>query len=192
MTAWWFTSILPLKKSNQPTQPKSKKKKSWRKYDSWETSRFGYTSMPALSKEILIMLMSSALAFELPFFFFFLISRVFMKAPFLFPSGVCVKRPLFPASAEPRGTVPLWWQPRGALVALTHQHIAAVSLSSRPFLVIREQKIPSPFQYGSVHTGTPYDTCLFMINGNRCDPMHKLVNEYEALSGTPLRLHRKF
>lgn len=114
-----------------------------------------------------------------------------MKAPFLFPSGVCVKQPLFLASAEPWGTVSLWWQPRGAFVALTHMHIAAVSLSSRPFLVILwEQKILSLFQYRSVHTGTLYDTYLFMINGNECEPMHKLVDE--ALSGSPLRLHRKF
>lgn len=54
-----------------------------------------------------------------------------MKAPFLFPSGVCVKQPLFLASAEPWGTVSLWWQPRGAFVALTHMHIAAVSLLGR-------------------------------------------------------------
>lgn len=48
------------KKKNQP-----KSQKSWRKCEIWEMSCFGCTSMLALSKEILIMLMSSALAFEL-------------------------------------------------------------------------------------------------------------------------------
>lgn len=165
------TSTASQKKLQAP-----KSQKSWRKCEIWETSCFGCTSTLAFCKEILIMLMSSALAFEL----YFLIRECLWKSlsPPL-PLGLCVP-------AEPWGTFPMGIccaQPLlRAQPGFILGHFSQSFESKRSWVHLSTDE----------HTGSLNNTHLFLINGNQNDPMHKLGEEYRALSGTPLRLHRKF
>jgi len=136
------------------------------------------------------MVMSSAHAFELCFFFLFNEQSVYER-PLPSPLGGC-KVAVVPSKRGALGTVALWWQRRGASAVLAHPRLAAGRLVSRPFLVIAlSTEDPTSISVQIRHTGTLHHTDLFMTNGNEHDPAHKLADEHEALSGSPLRLHRK-